>query len=273
MLLQIHWNIYPEIFRIGSFAFRYYTLFFVLVFAGSYWILSKVFRKEGVSMELLDKLTIYVFLGIILGARLGHCLFYEFDYYSSRPWEIILPFKIDNGNFEFTGFQGLASHGAAIGTLIAVGLYCRKYKVDMLWLLDRLMIVVALSGGLVRIGNLFNSEIIGRPTDIPWAFVFERVDMLPRHPTQLYEALSYFIIFYILWRVYQNHIHKVSYGFMFGLSLVLIFTVRFFVEFLKENQEAFESNMPINMGQLLSLPFIAAGIFFIIVKMKKMQTK
>jgi len=268
-ILQIYWNTNPEIFRIGGFALRYYSIMFILAFVCSYILLAKIFLKENKDIALLNHLTLYIFLGTLLGARLGHCFFYEWDYYKTKPWEIILPFHIQNGHFELTGYQGLASHGAAIGILIAVWLYQRKYKVNIFWLLDRLSIVIALSGFFIRAGNFFNSEIIGKPTDVPWAIVFERVDDLPRHPSMLYEALCYLIIFFVLISLYKKKIHQLTPGFLFGIFLVLLFSVRFFIEFTKENQEAFESGLILNMGQLLSIPFTIAGILLIVKKYKK----
>lgn len=259
MILYITWNIDPEIFRIGGFALRYYSLMFVFAFYFSYLLLSKIYKKENVSLSLLNKLSVYIFIGTIAGARLGHTLFYEFGYYKNHLLEIILPFSIINGKFELTGYQGLASHGAAIGIIIAVIWYCWKSKQSFLWIMDRLVIVVALSAFFIRIGNLFNSEIIGKPTNVAWAFIFERVDMIPRHPAQLYEAISYLIIFGILWFLYKKKIEKVQQGFVFGSFLTMLFSVRFLVEFVKENQEAFENTLPFNMGQILSIPFILIG--------------
>lgn len=270
--LIIHWNPSPEIFKIGAFALRYYSLLFLLAFVVSYIVLAKVFDKEKKPRELLDNLTIYILVGTMAGARIGHCLFYDFSYYSQHPWEIILPFSTVNGNFEFTGFQGLASHGAAIGILIGALLFCRKYKQNIWWLLDRLVIVVASSAFFIRMGNFFNSEIIGKPTDVSWAVVFEREDMLPRHPTQLYEGFCYLVIFVILLNVYRKYAAKVRGGFIFGLFLIMLFTVRFFVEFLKENQEPFEAAMLFNMGQTLSLPFIAAGIYLVATRSRQSST-
>lgn len=267
-LLYIYWNVDPEIFRIGGFSLRYYGLFFVLAFVGSYWLLQKVFEREGISTDLLTPLSMYIFLGTLIGARLGHTLFYEFDYYKHHLLEIILPFKINSNGFEFTGYQGLASHGGAIGILIAVVLFCKKYHQSILWLLDRLVIAVALAGFFIRLGNLFNSEIIGKPTEAPWAFIFERIDLMPRHPAQLYEAILYLLLFFILWMQYRQRTMFFKEGFLFGYFLMLLFSVRFFIEFLKEDQVAFESGMILNMGQYLSLPFIALGMIIVLVKAK-----
>jgi len=226
-------------------------------------------RPQCGEFSLLNKLSVYIFIGTIAGARLGHTLFYEFGYYKNHLLEIILPFSIRNGKFELTGYQGLASHGAAIGIIIAVIWYCWKYKQSFLWIMDRLVIVVALSAFFIRIGNLFNSEIIGKPTNVAWAFIFERVDMIPRHPAQLYEAISYLIIFGILWFLYKKKIEKVQQGFVFGSFLIMLFSVRFLVEFVKENQETFENTMIINMGQILSIPFILIGVILMISKSKQ----
>jgi len=271
MILYISWNVNPEIFRIGGFALRYYSVMFVFAFFFSYMLLSKIYKKENISLSLLNKLSVYIFIGTIAGARLGHTLFYEFGYYKNHLLEIILPFSITNGKFELTGYQGLASHGGAIGIIATVVLYCRKYKQSFLWIMDRLGIVVALSGFFIRLGNLLNSEIIGKPSNVSWAFVFERVDMVPRHPAQLYEAILYLIIFGILWFLYKNKAQKLSDGFMFGCFLIMLFTARFLIEFVKEDQEAFESRLIFNMGQILSIPFVLIGVYLVIAKWRRVE--
>lgn len=272
-MLYITWNVDPEIFRVGGFALRYYSVMFLFAFLFSYLLLSKIYKKENKSLSLLNKLSIFIFIGTIAGARLGHALFYEFGYYKQHLLEIILPFRITNGKFELTGYQGLASHGGAIGIIAAVVLYCRKYKQSFLWIVDRLGIVVALSAFFIRMGNLFNSEIIGKSSEVPWAFVFERVDMIPRHPAQLYEAFSYLIIFGILWYLYKSKVQTLRNGFIFGCFLTMLFTVRFLIEFVKENQEAFENKIPINVGQILSIPFILTGIYLIVSKSNQNSIK
>ncbi|TYP97729.1 prolipoprotein diacylglyceryl transferase [Sphingobacterium allocomposti] len=270
ILTAIHWNIDPVIFEIGSFGLRYYALCFLAAFVVSYILMLNIFKKEGKSQELLDQLSIYIFLGTLIGARLGHCLFYEFDYYIQHPLEMILPFRMINGNFELTGFQGLASHGGAIGILTALWLFSRKTKTDFMWITDRLILVVPLAGAFVRLGNFFNSEIIGLPASVPWAVVFEKVDAVPRHPAQLYEALAYVVIFVILWTMYQRN-RKPKAGYLFGVFLVLLFGARFALEFFKENQEAFEDGMKFNMGQLLSIPFMLGGLYLIFRKPKEIS--
>lgn len=237
-----------------------------------------MFKKEGLPIDLLDKLTIYVVLSTVIGARLGHCIFYEPEVYLRHPLRMILPFEgVIGKNFHFTGYQGLASHGGAIGLFIGLYLFARNTKQPYLWVLDRLAIVTALAGCFIRLGNLFNSEIYGYPTTLPWGFKFMREalygvpvnQIVPKHPTQLYEASCYLIIFIILYNIYYRKYPAIRPGFLIGLFLVLVFTARFCIEFLKENQVSFENNLPINMGQILSIPFIIAGIYLIYYSKKK----
>ena len=249
-LLIITWDVNPEIFRIGSFAVRWYGLLFASSFVFGYMIMDKIFKNENLKIEVLDRLTIYMAVGVIAGARLGHCLFYEPAYYLSHPLEILM---IWHG--------GLASHGAAIGILTAVWLFARKEKKDYAWVLDRIAIVVAISGFFIRMGNLMNSEIYGVETTVPWGFVFLRNgEVAPKHPTQIYEALAYLVIFIILYRIYWSKKGKHIQGMLISLICILIFTARFFIEFVKEDQVAFESSMKFNMGQWLSIPFVLLGI-------------
>jgi phosphatidylglycerol---prolipoprotein diacylglyceryl transferase len=279
MLLNfITWNVKPQIVTLGSFEIRWYSILFATGFILGYIILSKIFKKEGVPIELLDKLTIYVVLGTIIGARLGHCLFYEPEYFLKHPWRIILPWEGTIGkDFKFTGYQGLASHGGAIGIILALYLFSRKYKKPYLWILDRLVIVTALAGFFIRMGNLMNSEVYGIPTKLPWGFKFMREalygvpvsQIVPKHPTQIYEGLAYLLVFFLLLYLYRKYNGQFSQGFLFALFLILVFTARFFIEYVKENQESFESHMPLDMGQLLSIPFILAGIIILIVISRK----
>jgi len=263
ILNYIHWDVNPEIFRIGSFAVRWYGLLFALAFYAGYLVLTRIFKKEGISMEVLDKLTLYVFIGTVLGARLGHCLFYQPEYYLSNPVEIL---KIWEG--------GLASHGAGIGILIALWFFARNVKKPYSWIIDRMGIVVALGGSFIRLGNLMNSEIIGKQTDVPWAFILHRIDEIPRHPTQIYESLSYFAIFLLLMYLYYKTNAKEKGGLMFGVFITILFIVRFVVEFYKEVQVDFEESLLMNMGQILSIPFIVIGIIliiFVLIKNKEKQ--
>ncbi|HQG78631.1 MAG TPA: prolipoprotein diacylglyceryl transferase [Bacteroidales bacterium] len=257
--LIIPWNVDPEIFRIGSFAVRWYGLLFASAFLFSYIIMNRIFRNENLSQEVLDRLTVYMAIGVVAGARLGHCLFYEPSYYLSNPVEIL---KIWKG--------GLASHGAAIGILIALWLFVRKEKKDYTWIIDRIAIVVALSGFLIRMGNLMNSEIYGVETNLPWGFVFlHNGETAPKHPTQIYEGLAYLLIFFLLHRLYWRKKGEHIQGLLISLLMILVFTARFFIEFLKEDQVAFESTMKLNMGQLLSIPFVLAGAVWLCISLKQ----
>lgn len=256
--LAIHWNVDPVIINIGSFGLRWYSLGFLVAFLLGYYIIERMFKQENVREDYLGSLFLYIFLAILIGARLGHCLFYEPDYFlTSEHWvEIIWPFQ----NGHYTGFQGLASHGAAIGILVGLWLYQRKYGLNLWWFLDRLVVVVALGGAFVRLGNLFNSEIYGVETSLPWGFVFERNgETVPKHPTQLYESLSYFLIFGVSIWYYIRKKGQFKTGTIFGWWLVALFGVRLLIEFVKNDQVDFEAGMALNMGQLLSLPFIIGG--------------
>jgi phosphatidylglycerol:prolipoprotein diacylglycerol transferase len=259
----INWDMNPEIFRIGNFAVRWYGLLFASGFFFGYLIFLKFFKKEGLNVELLDKLTIYMALGTVLGARLGHCLFYEPGYYLSNPVEIL---KIWQG--------GLASHGAAIGILLSLWLFSRKFKKPFIWIIDRIVVVVALAGALIRLGNLMNSEIYGIETSLPWGFVFIRnLEMVPKHPTQIYEALTYLLIFVLLRWLYYKNDAKPRKGMLFSLFLILVFGMRFLIEFIKEDQVSFESGMSLNMGQWLSIPLVILGIVILWVYRRKPDLK
>ncbi len=263
MLAFIEWSVSPEIFHLGPVSVRWYGFLFAMAFVAGYIIMSWVFKKESRPKTDLEQLSVYMIFGTVIGARLGHCLFYNPSYYLSNPIEIL---KVWEG--------GLASHGAAIGIIIAIYLFSNKKKnYSMLWVLDRIVIVVALAGTFIRLGNLFNSEIIGTPTDVSWAFIFTSVDDLPRHPAQLYESIAYLIIFIILFLIYYKGIEKNKKGLLFGLFLVLVFTFRFFVEFVKENQSGFEEGLVLNMGQILSIPFVLMGFIFILKSFKKEEKK
>jgi prolipoprotein diacylglyceryltransferase len=368
----IIWNLKPQLVDFGRFEIRYYSILFALAFIFGYIILIRVFKKEGYTIELLDKLTIYMVISTIIGARLGHCLFYEFDYYMQHPLEIILPWRGTLGkDFEFTGFQGLASHGAAIGILAGIYLFARKTKTSYWWMIDKIVIVTALGGFLIRTGNLMNSEIYGKPTGSNYGFIYSRdftqlvtygddekyfkevryvkssadsiqvknavsldlkikfsnkvktgemaedlmqknvsfalfkrdyqdnivhpsVDQLkissikegrnyvvtarvygiPRHPTQLYEAGAYLLIFLILFYLYKKYRVQIQEGFFLGAFFFLVFLARFIIEFWKENQEAFEDSLALNMGQMLSIPFVLIGLAIIILRWpKKWETE
>lgn len=265
MNLFITWN--PDIVALdlGFVAIRWYSLFWAIGLVSVYLLMHKLFRQQKISEKQFDPMFMYCFLGILIGARLGHCLFYEPSYYLSHPIEMLLPIRnVPGKGWTFTGYEGLASHGGTLGLMIALWLYAKHVKLRFLHVLDNVAIVTPICACAIRLGNLMNSEIIGRPTDLPWAFIFERVDMLPRHPGQLYEAICYAIFFGIHWFFYRRYPQKVGSGFFFGLCLFLIFTSRIFIEYTKENQEAFEEGMLLNMGQLLSIPFVALGLYCMI---------
>lgn len=267
---HIIWNLDSEIVNIFGFSLRYYGLFFVGGLILSVFILQWLFKKEKIPTENLDKLTLYGGIGILVGARLGHCLFYEPEYYLANPLEMILPISFNpDGGIEFVGYQGLASHGGALGLLIALYIYAKRTGQSMINTIDLIAIVTGLASGFIRLANFMNSEIIGMPTTKPWGIIFERVDSIPRHPAQLYEAICYFIIFGLMMFLYKTQREKLKNGFLFGLVLFLIFTSRFFIELVKENQVGFEDGMTFNMGQLLSLPYILVGIGFMIYGLNK----
>ena len=260
-ILTIVWNVDPVIFHIGSLGIRWYSLLFISGFIIGWFIFRWFLRREGVSETVLDPLLYTLLICTIVGARLGHCLFYDPGYYLGSWkgfWEIFMPWK-----------GGLASHGGAIALLLGMWWYSNHYgkknDFDFLWIMDRLCITVAFAGCLIRLGNLFNSEIYGDVTTLPWGFVFERNgETMPKHPTQLYESLSYLILGIVLMQIYKRGLDKVHRGFFFGAFLVGCFGMRFLIEFIKEPQVGFEEGMLLNMGQLLSIPFILAGIALLV---------
>lgn len=259
ILGYIDWNVDPIMFHIGPFGIRYYSLFFALAFWIGFVIIAKMFQKEKLPEEWADKLFFYTIAGTVIGARLGHVFFYGWEHYSQHPIEI---FKIWEG--------GLASHGAAIGIMTALYIYHRMVsKKTFLWVLDRIVVVVALSGFFIRMGNLMNSEIVGAPCDpnLPWAFRFLRLHpddaLIPRHPSQIYEAVFYLGVFFLLTFLYLKKNFGQKDGALFGLFLVLVFGFRLLIESIKADQEAFEADMILNMGQILSIPFILLGLWSI----------
>ncbi|MGQ1783580.1 MULTISPECIES: prolipoprotein diacylglyceryl transferase [unclassified Saccharicrinis] len=267
----VTWTVKPEIFSLGPISVRYYGLFFAISFMLGYQLMEKMFKWEKIPLPWLEKLFMYVVIATILGARLGHVFFYGWDYYSQHLGEILMVWK-----------GGLASHGGALGIVIAIIIYSRKItKKSPIWTLDRLVIPTALAAFFIRMGNLMNSEIYGHPTDVPWAFRFvenfhqwlagaEPVFTQPSHPTQIYEALTYLTLFGIIMWMYWKTDAKDRTGLIFGVFLIGTFLSRFFVEFVKNDQENFEADMALNMGQWLSIPFVLAGIYFI-VKAKKVE--
>ncbi len=255
MTLQafIHWGVNPDLAHFGPLTLRWYGLLFAILFVVGYWIVRWQFRIEHKDANSLDTLLIYLVISTIVGARLGHCLLYDPAYYLSHPLEILEVWK-----------GGLASHGGVIAILISLYFYCRR-RPDQpyLWLLDRLAVPAALASSLIRLGNLFNSEILGTPTQMPWAFVFTREDLVPRHPAQLYESLSYALTFVFLFLLYRRSRERTPRGLLLGLFLTLVFTARFLIEFVKQRQAAYAQNFPLSVGQILSIPFIVAGLILV----------
>ena len=248
----IIWSVNPVLFEIGNWSVRWYGLLFALGFVFGIVIITRMFKYEGIKKEWVDSLFLYVVIGTVVGARLGHVFFYDWSYYRENLDEII---KIWHG--------GLASHGGVLGIALALWLWSRKYsKKSVLWIIDRVVVPTALVSALIRLGNLMNSEIIGKPTDVPWAFTFTSVDNLPRHPSQLYESLTYLAVFGLLMYLYWKTDIRDKTGKLFGILMTLVFSARFLIEFTKENQAAFEANIPLNMGQWLSVPFILIGLYF-----------
>ena len=276
-LLTINWNPDPELFNLfGIFPIRYYGLLWGIGIVLSCIIVQRQYRDRKISEDKFTPLFFYCVIGITLGARLGHCIFYDWSYYQNHLIEMILPIRQFPGEgWKWIGYKGLASHGGTLGLIIALWLYCRKTKMHYMDVLDMIAVATPICACFIRLANLMNSEIIGKPTDMPWAFVFEQVDMLPRHPAQLYEAIAYFIFFLGMVYLYKKSDHgtKLHRGFFFGLCLTEIFTFRFFVEFLKENQVDFENTMTLNMGQWLSIPFVIIGIYFMLLYGRKQTIK
>lgn len=263
--LFISWDPDAELLQFGSWALRWYSLCWGIGLLLAFFVVRNLYQRQGIPGEKFEPLFLYCFVGILLGARLGHCLFYEPAYFLPRPLEMILPLARDaEGSWHFTGYAGLASHGGTLGLMLALWLYVRRYKVNILRVLDNIALATPVTACLIRLGNLFNSEIVGCPTQMPWGFVFlQNGENFARHPAQLYEAVAYLVFFFIgLW-LYRRRPDKAGTGFYFGLCLTLIFSFRFVVEFWKDVQVGFEESMPLNMGQLLSLPFIAIGLYFL----------
>jgi len=271
-LLQISWNVSPILVQFTeTFALRWYGILFSLAYLISYYILVKGFEKEGKSIEILEKITLAAIIGGIVGARLGHCMFYEPLRYIHNPIKILYIWE-----------GGLASHGGGIGILLTFWFISRKYALSFITILSRAMLCVPLGGALIRIGNLFNSEIYGYPTNAPWGFIFNNsIDVqagieeaIPRHPTQIYEAILYLLVFIILQWYYWKQIKNkaaISDYFIVGVFLIGIFLSRFVIEFFKQNQVSFENDMVLNMGQILSLPFILFGIYALYKHFKQNQ--
>ena len=260
LLAYIHWDVSPEIIKIGWFAVRWYGLMFAVGFLGGYYMGERMFKYEKIDLKWLESVFMYVIIATIVGARLGHVIFYGWDYYSQHPFEII---KVWHG--------GLASHGGAIGIVLALVYWSRTVsKRPLVWISDRVVVPTAMVAALIRFGNLMNSEIYGVQTSLPWGVIFERnAETVPKHPTQIYESLSYLLTFgTVLWMYWKTKA-KDRQGLITGVFFIMVFSARFLIEFVKEDQEAFEAGMALNMGQILSIPFILIGIFLVIRAIKR----
>ncbi len=262
--LYIFWDPDTTAFHLFSLPIRWYSLCWLVGLIGAYLMVKWLYDDQKIAKEKFDPLFLYCFIGILAGCRLGHCLFYEPSYYlTSLPHivEMVLPIHFTpDGSVRFTGYEGLASHGGTLGLIIGMVCYYLRYRVPLWVVMDNIAIATPITACFIRLGNLMNSEIIGKATDMPWAFIFARVDLLPRHPSQLYEAMAYALFFFVGMHFYRRHV-AVGRGFYFGLCLTLIFAFRFVIEYTKENQVAFEDGMLFNMGQLLSVPFVIAGLW------------
>ena len=264
---MIVWNPSEVAFSIGNFGVRWYGLCWCIGLALAYVVVLKLYQRQRIPAEKFDSLFLYCFVGILVGARLGHCLVYEPGYFLSHPLEMVLPLRqMPDGDWKFTGYAGLASHGGTLGLMTALWLYVRKYKVNLMRVLDDIAVATPIAACFIRLGNLMNSEIVGKFTGSDYGFVFvHNGDTLPRHPGQLYEAVAYFLFFVVgLW-LYKKYEQRVGQGFFFGYCLASILTFRVIVEFFKEVQEPWEVAMQqaigLNQGQLLSLPFVVLGLY------------
>ena len=272
---KIDWAPSETLFKIGSFGIHYYSLMFIIAFGLGYYMMKKIYDEEKIPLEYLESLFVYMIISVLLGARLGDVIFYSWDYYQNHLIEILLPIRDTPTGYTFTGFRGLASHGAVIGTLIGLYLYKRKFThKPLLWLLDRVTVPIAIGASFVRFGNLLNSEIVGKYTNTNFGVVFlNRGESLPRHPAQLYEAIGYIILFFILKQTYKSE-YKNKPGFMLGLFFIGMFVIRFLVEYIKESQGGFEEIMPLfTTGQWLSIPFVALGGFLMLRSSKTTQNE
>jgi len=260
ILTFIHWNVSPEIFSLGPIHIRWYGLMFAVGFLFGYYHGEKMFKHENIDLSWLESLFIYLIVATVVGARLGHVFFYGWDYYSQHPIEILYVWQ-----------GGLASHGGVIGIIIAMFIWSKNVsKRSILWVLDRVVVPSVFVAALIRLGNLMNSEIYGIPTTLPWGVIFERNhETIAKHPTQIYESLSYLVTFGVMLYMYWKTKAKDYQGLLVGVFFVMVFSARFFIEFIKEEQEAFEKGMTLNMGQWLSIPFVIVGIFLAIRAVKK----
>lgn len=279
ILLKVNWAPSESLFEFFGIGVRFYSLMFVIAFSYGFYLMKKIFKKEDIKIEYLDPILMYMVLSTLIGARLGHVFFYEWNYYQNHLLEILLPIREIRGSsmlfgtiegYKFIGYRGLASHGAVIGILIGIALYQRQYKFrSWIWILDRLTIPATIGGAFVRLGNFYNSEIVGKFTNSSFGVVFQNNgERLPRHPAQLYEAFGYVILFFLLRSLYNQN--KTQKGFLLGVYFTGIFSIRFLVEYVKESQGGFEKILPmLSTGQWLSIPLVLFGIGLIVLSNRK----
>ena len=279
ILLKVNWAPSESLFEFFGIGVRFYSLMFVIAFSYGYYLMKKIFKKEDIKIEYLDPILMYMVLSTLIGARLGHVFFYDWNYYQNHLLEILLPIREIRGSsmlfgtiegYKFIGYRGLASHGAVIGILIGIALYQRQYKFrSWIWILDRLTIPATIGGAFVRLGNFYNSEIVGKFTNSSFGVVFQNNgERLPRHPAQLYEAFGYVILFFLLRSIYNQN--KTQKGFLLGVYFTGIFSIRFLVEYVKESQGGFEKTLPmLSTGQWLSIPLVLFGIGLIVLSNRK----
>lgn len=255
---HFYWNPDPILVSFLGLSIHWYGLIFAASILSGFHIMKWIYTRENSNVESLDTLFLYSFFGIVIGARLGHCLFYDPSFYLANPLKILYIWE-----------GGLASHGGGLGVIIGAYYYSKRFKINLLWLLDRLAIPTALFAFFVRLGNFMNSEIVGIPTEVSWAVIFAKIDAIPRHPAQLYESIAYLFIFFILLAVYMYNNKRVKNGLLFGLFLILVFSARFIVEFVKVKQASYSSDFLISTGQMLSIPFLLIGLGLILYSYKK----
>ena len=262
MLLSILWDPDPIAFHIFGYPVRWYALFWCAALLSGYYNMSRLYRKQNISEEKFEPLFLYCFFGVMIGARLGHCLFYDRPYYLSHPVEMLLPVRHFSTGWRIVGYEGLASHGGVVGLIAAIWLYCRKTGINIMHVLDNMGVIAPLSAGFIRLGNLVNSEIVGVPTDLPWGFVFlKNHETFARHPAQLYESMFYMLLFIVFILLYNKKKNTIGSGWYFGLCLTVIFTFRFFIEFIKADQVSAEADYLLNIGQQLSIPLVLVGVY------------
>ena len=254
------WNIDPTLLHLGPLQLRWYGLLFVGSFFLGAMILEWMYKRESKDPAVIENLLVYLMIGTIIGARLAHCFFYEPDFYLSNPLEILYVWK-----------GGLASHGGLLGVLTSMYLFAKKYDESYMWIVSRVAVPGALTAAFIRFGNFFNSEIVGIPTNLPWAVVFERIDLLPRHPVQLYEAFAYLLIFLIMWTLYRKISPAFATKILLGVFFLLVFSIRFVLEYVKTQQASYTTSLPLSTGQMLSIPFIVLGTLWIIWALKNKE--